>query len=80
MTEKKKPTIVWASQIKVDELAEEIYLLLQKIGHPETWVTDESMIGDFCLDTEELVMLSASVGFEIKHDDYLVDIAYRMKG
>lgn len=80
MTEKRKPTIVWASQAKVDELAEEIYLLLQKIGHPEAWVTDESMVGDFYLDDDELVMLSASVGFEIKHDDYLVDIAYKMRG
>jgi hypothetical protein len=52
--------------------------LLCLLGHPESYCTDESSVGDFCLTARKLKSVSKKLGFEIKHSDLLIDVMKKM--
>ena len=70
--------IVAASTEYVDKNASKMAKLLQMIGHPEAWVSDESDLGDFMLDTWELEQLCNKLGFKVSDGDRLLDIVRKM--
>lgn len=39
--------IEFASQDKINELCPYVQRVLEALGHPEAWVSDESTVGDF---------------------------------
>lgn len=62
--------------------------ILNEPGIAEAMVTDESILGDFCMcwweeDTEEmkrvLAALKVQLGIEVKFDDLLINIANKLK-
>ena len=58
-------------QIKIDAI-------LDAIGFPGAFVSDESMIADFYLDENDLVEASKKLGTKITDNDCLINIAKRM--
>ena len=79
--------IVFAEKDKVSEFYLQPYLstVLNILGHPEAFITDMSMIGDF-LDSfheptrlSQLAKLNCVFGFNIRSQDTLVDVALRLK-
>lgn len=74
-----------AERDKVEDLDKYVQKVLEAIGHPEAFVTDESMIWDFVPHLRPssemqafLDELSDKLGFEVKHQDYIWDLAKRM--
>jgi hypothetical protein len=61
----------------------EIDTILEALGHPEAFVTDESMVSDFPLrnddDGPSLTELRIDLGVRVRRDDLLVDVAQRMR-
>lgn len=49
------------------------------LGHPEALVTDLSTIGDFGLDDDERFAASDRLGVALSDDDYLYEIARRLR-
>ncbi len=85
--------LVFPSQEKIKLYPEEVARILEAIGHPEAWVSDESSIGNFypALDldaTEEEitdrdgadeVRLQRLLGVDVAMDDLLWQVAQRMR-
>lgn len=79
--------ITMATTYVVDSLEEPIQTILNAIGYPNAWVSDESMIGDFFSTNEQGVRVVESSNMTIEqlgqklnlHDlktsDYIVDVA-----
>lgn len=71
----------------VDSLEEPIQTILDAIGYPNAWVSDESMIGDFFSTNEHGVRVVESGNMtieqlgqkldlsELKTSDYIIDVA-----
>ena len=82
-----KKKIVFASQelSSLKGLAPYIDKILEILGHPEAFITDESTVSDFLcfLDEEEakaqLAEISRRMPFKVKKSDYIVDLARRLK-
>jgi hypothetical protein len=51
-----------ASTVLVDTLDSYVELVLNALGHPDALVTDQSTIGDFGLDEDELSITSSRLG------------------
>jgi hypothetical protein len=71
--------IEFAPQDRVEALDAYIDKFLQAIEIPQAWVSDESCVGDFPLEEEDMAELEATLGVEVKLRDYVVDVAERMK-
>lgn len=71
-------TIVIGDQQKVSVMYGEVLEVLRALGFEEAFVTDESMIGDFPLDEDELAHASAELGVLISRSDYLHEVAGRI--
>jgi hypothetical protein len=67
--------IVFAPQDKIRELRPWVQSVLEAIGHPEAWVSDQSSVGDFCLDDDELAEVSEILGVPVEHKSYIHDLA-----
>jgi hypothetical protein len=81
-----KMKIESAETDKVSEVEDIIERILDVVGHPEAYVTDESMISDFFdigLDkkgkAKEIERVRKCLGVDVSIDDYLFEIALRMK-
>ena len=76
-------TIVSASKDNIELFQPYVVKVLDAIGHPEAWVTDESSIGDFLplgKDYQEFVNdVATNLGIGINKGDFIVDIAMRLK-
>lgn len=68
-----------ASSVLVDTLEEYVELVLNALGHPEALVTDLSTIGDFGLEDDERCAASAQLGVTLSDDDYVYEIARRLR-
>ena len=67
------------STVLIDALESHVEQVLNALGHPEALVTDLSTIGDFGLDDDERSAASATVGVVLSDDDYLYEIARRLR-
>ncbi len=68
-----------ASTVLVDRLESDVELVLKALGHPEALVTDLSTVGDFGLDENECAAASAALGVTLSDDDYIYEIAQRLR-
>lgn len=59
-----------------DMVMEEIYRIAE-IG--SAWISDESCVGDFISEDQELSDLSISLGVSIQYNDTIVDVAKRLR-
>lgn len=83
------PTIVFAPTDQMDDLGDEVDRVLEALGHPEAFVTDESSVHDFLMWGEEphvhernqtrLDRMSAALGVPIETHDLLIAVAQRMR-
>jgi len=68
---------------QVRQYRREIDRILEALGHPEAFVTDESILDDFPLreidDGPTLIELQAEFGIRVRPQDRLVDIARRLR-
>ena len=75
-----------AAQDNVDKLQPYVDRILEALGHPEAFVTDESIVGDFInvfSSKEEryvvAAQLSSKLGLVIETKDYIYKIAERLR-
>lgn len=47
--------------------------------HPEAWVSNESCLGDFGCDAEELAQISEALDLTVQGGDYIIEVAQRLK-
>lgn len=73
-----KPKIVFAPQTLVDTYAPEVERILEAIGHPEAWASDESLFADFMFDEGELDALLGPLGLAGISDSTPVHEAAKM--
>jgi hypothetical protein len=71
--------IVFAPQDKIRDLRPWVEQVLKAIGHPEAWVSNQSCVGDFGPDDEEMAQIQEALGIPVKGGDYIVDVAQRLK-
>lgn len=81
-----KTKIVSAPQDKVKELQSWVNQVLNAAGHPEAYITDESLISDFVSifakrDEREkrAKYISNKLGVSVKLRDYIIKIAERLR-
>jgi hypothetical protein len=65
----------------MEEYHAELTDILQVLDHPEAFITEDSMIGDFLCDDDEawLAEVRAYVGQETQMSDRLIDVAKRLR-
>lgn len=68
-----------ASIVLVDTLESYVEQVLNALGHPEALVTDLSTIGDFGVDDDERSAASYRLGVVLSDDDYVYEIARRLR-
>ena len=51
--------------------------ILDFIGHPEVFVTDESTLSDFPLEDGDIRDLAVALGIKVSDNDYIADVAER---
>ncbi len=71
--------IVFAPQDKLRPLQPWLTKIREALHIKSWWISNESTIGDFNLDDEDLQCLREQLGVPIEHKHYLVDVAQRMK-
>ncbi|HKU69184.1 MAG TPA: hypothetical protein VJP85_15535 [Candidatus Baltobacteraceae bacterium] len=69
----------FAPSLEVEDLAPQVERVLEALGHPEAWVSDESTVDDFGFDDAELAAAARELGVAVQHDDYILDIARRLR-
>lgn len=81
--ETKKPNIVWPSTAGVKSLQPEVDRAMAAIrkvtGIGGAWVSDGTRLSHFMLGTAECAAVAAELGVEVCPDDYLVDVARRLR-
>ena len=82
----KKRVMAQHNRIDAETLQPYVLIILAAVGHTEALITDESMLWDFNDITHTkpqtdkwLKRVSKKIGFEVKINDYIVDIAEKMK-
>lgn len=75
-----KKKIVLAPANKVGELRDEVRKVINAMGIESFLVTDESTIWDFDMDEEETQNLSKALGIPVSKNDYVWEVAQRLKG
>lgn len=68
-----------ASTVLRDTLEPYVELVLNALNHPEALVTDQSTIGDFGLDDDELFTASTSLEVTLSDRDYIYEVAQRLR-
>jgi hypothetical protein len=71
--------IEFASQDAVLALWPHVDRVLQALGHPEAWMSDESQVADFALTEEALAQARMALGISVDPEDHLYALAYRLK-
>lgn len=71
--------IIIAPRKLIQPYYKEIDLLLHLLGFPEALVTDLSAIFDFCPTKRKMKSISKKLGFEVTDDEYLVDVAKKIR-
>lgn len=75
----KEKKIVFAPQDKLGPLQPWLTKIREALHIKSWWISDESTIGDFGLDDEQLRELCDTLGMEVSHKDYLVAVAERLR-
>lgn len=70
--------VVFAPQDRVRLLKPWLDKIRKSLHIKSWWISDQSTIGDFGLNTEKLQMVRDELGVEVNHKDYLVDLAERL--
>ena len=75
----KEGKVELASTESVSQYERYIRRILSAIGYEEALVTDLSSISDFPLDEIDIEKIKRELDIDIHKDEYLVDIAIRLK-
>jgi hypothetical protein len=75
--------VTFPSQELIRKLKPHMDRIMRVLGHPEAFITDESMVSDFfgsndLAPDEMLEMMEQELGVPVSHEDYLWMIATRM--
>lgn len=73
--------IVYAKSTRRETLRPWVAKVLEAIGHPEAFVTDESMVADFFFEdcAERVEEVSKKLGVRVLPRDYVIDVANRVR-
>lgn len=73
--------IEYAKSTRREILRPWVTRVLEAIGHPEAFVTDESKIGDFynSWDTDKISELGKKLGVSVSMRDYVVNVANKLR-
>ena len=75
--------ITYAKSTRIETLRPWVAKVLAAVGHPEAFVTDESMIGDFAVcvadKAKEADKVSKKLGVPVKAMSYVMDVANRLR-
>lgn len=71
--------IIFADTAQVEELDPYVDQVLIALGHPDAWVSDESMIWDFGLTPEEIDAVSERLGVPVSKKDRIIEVAKRLQ-
>ena len=74
----KDKKIEFASQDSISAFSNEIEEIFKVFDIEYLFISDESMVADFCLDEEELKSASEKLGIDIKNSDHIVEVAARL--
>lgn len=75
----KKKKIEFASDKRISYLQTWVDQVMEVVCPEYLFISDESSIGDFPLDEEDLPRLRKELGVDVKLTDLIVDVAQRMK-
>ena len=75
MVDIKTAKIVFAPQDWVRTLKSEVDKVLEAVGHPEAWVSDESLVSDF---GEPLDEISKKLGVSVERSDFIWQVAAKL--
>ena len=75
----KNKKIVFAPQDKIRSLQPWLDEIRKALHIKSWWISNESTIGDFGLNDEDLRRICDELRIEVNHKDYLVDVAERLK-
>lgn len=78
-------TFECAPQQRVARLDAYVQRVLDALGHPEAFVTDQSTLGDFYRAADpdsdaKLARVAERLGLMLSFDDYIADVAERLMG
>lgn len=78
----KEAEVVFATQDEVEFVRGEIDRIVEAMGHDPggCFISDESSIGDFLLDADELARLEIELAVKVEEKDLLIEVARRMRG
>lgn len=68
-----------APHLHVDDLEQEVDEVLDALGFSAAFVSDMSRVNDFPLDDEEIAEAEKTLGVHIGPDEYLYQVAQRLK-
>jgi hypothetical protein len=76
--------IEYASRDRILALRPWVQKVLEAVGHPEAFVTNQSILSDFWpMDKAERAVLAAEIGkklgIRVRQSDYVVDVASRLR-
>ena len=73
--------IEYAKSTRTERIRPWISKVLEAVGHPEAFVTDESKIGDFFSsdEAEKAVEIAKKLGVSVAMRDHVVDVANRIR-
>lgn len=77
--ELKNMKVGFAGGKKVDQLKKYVDIVMDAMGIREAWLSDLSTISDFCLRDLEVADMRIHLGVDVDHDDYIWQIAERVK-
>jgi hypothetical protein len=66
-----------APQTQVKALKPWIRDVLEALGHPDAFISDESCVSDFGLEPKEITKISKKLGVEFK--GYIIDVAMKLR-
>lgn len=75
----KKKKIEFASDKRISYLQTWVDQIMEAICPEYLFISDESSIGDFDVEEEDLPRLRKELGVDVKRTDLIVDVAQRMK-
>lgn len=72
--------VVYARSSRRETLRPWVQKVLEAIGHPEAFVTDESMVGDFFFsEPRKIEEVGRKLGVRVTARDYVIDVASRLR-
>lgn len=70
--------VTFCSNSKILEYEQEVIFLMENLGKVNVFVSNVTKISNICKNQKKIDKLSEELGFAIKKEDFLCDVAERM--